>query len=227
MQNKALVITGGSGALGQVVVQRAISAGARIVTIDHSAKPFAAHEPPHLSLTGVDLGDATQANQAIAEAANYCGRIDALINLAGRFDMQPIADGDNAIWDRMMRANLMSALNASRAAIPHLLKSSAGRIIMIGSMSALQASASMGAYAASKSAVHRLMESLAAELRGKITVNAVLPSTINTAANRSAMPQADQANWVTPDELASVILFLAGDQASGVTGALIPVAGRM
>jgi NAD(P)-dependent dehydrogenase (short-subunit alcohol dehydrogenase family) len=123
--------------------------------------------------------------------------------------------------------NVLTALNTCKAAIPHLVASSAGRIINIGAMGALQAGAGMGPYAASKAGVHRLTEALAAEHKGKITVNAVLPSTIDTAANRSSMPKSDFSKWVAPQELADVILFLASDAASAVTGALIPVAGRV
>jgi NAD(P)-dependent dehydrogenase (short-subunit alcohol dehydrogenase family) len=108
-----------------------------------------------------------------------------------------------------------------------LLASDAGRIINVGAIGALQAASGMGAYAASKSGVHRLTEALAAELKGKITVNAVLPSIIDTAANRASMPKADFSKWVTPQELAQVILFLASDEASAVTGALLPVSGRV
>ena len=122
-----------------------------------------------------------------------------------------------------MRSTCSTALNASRAAIPHLAASGAGRIVNVGAMGALQAGAGMGAYAASKAGVHRLTEALAAEWKGKITVNAVLPSIIDTAANRASMPKADFAKWVTPQELAEVILFLASDAASAVTGALLPV----
>src|SRR5918912_2384186 len=124
----------------------------------------------------------------------------------------------------MYALNVTTALNASRAAIPHLVASGSGRIINVGAMGGLQAGAGMGPYAASKSGVHRLTEALAAEHKGKITVNAVLPSIIDTAANRADMPKADFSKWVTPQELAEVILFLASDAASGVTGALIPVA---
>jgi 3-oxoacyl-[acyl-carrier protein] reductase len=127
----------------------------------------------------------------------------------------------------MHRLNLLTALNASRASIPHLVASKAGRIVNIGAIGALQAGAGMGPYAASKSGVHRLTETLAAELKGKVTVNAVLPSTIDTSANRRDMPDADFAKWVTAPELAEVILFLASDAASAITGALLPVSGRV
>ena len=127
----------------------------------------------------------------------------------------------------MYALNVLTALNASRSAIPYLVASGTGRIVNVGAMGALQAGAGMGAYAASKAGVHRLTEALAAEWKGRITVNAVLPSTIDTPANRASMPKADFAKWVTPEELANVILFLASDAASAVTGALIPVSGRV
>ena len=138
-----------------------------------------------------------------------------------------MAEGDTATWERLYRVNTLTALNASRAAIPHLTASGSGRIINIGALGAFKAGAGMGPYAASKSGVHRLTETLAAALKGKVTVNAVLPSTIDTPANRRDMPKADFSSWVTPQELASVILFLASPEASAVTGALIPVSGRV
>lgn len=226
MNGKIVVITGASGALGQVVVEQAIVAGARIAAIDHgSSAP--APSPQRLQVGGVDLADATQADQAIAAVVKEFGGIDVLINIAGAFAFQSVADGDNKSWETMHRLNLLTALNASRAAIPHLVKSGAGRIVNVGAMAALQAGSGMGPYAASKAGVHRLTETLAAELKGKVTVNAVLPSTIDTPANRRDMPTADFAKWVTPGELASVIMFLASDDASAVTGALLPVAGRV
>ena len=135
--------------------------------------------------------------------------------------------GDTATWERLYRVNTLTALNASRAAIPHLIASGSGRIINIGALGALKAGSGMGPYAASKSGVHRLTEALANELKGNVTVNAVLPSTIDTPANRRDMPKADFSTWVTPQELANVILFLASPEASAITGALIPVSGRV
>jgi 3-oxoacyl-[acyl-carrier protein] reductase len=226
MNGKIIVITGASGALGQVVLERAVKSGATIAAIDHSAKTPAS-TPDRLQIGGVDLSDAAQADAAIAAVVKQFGKIDVLINIAGAFTFENIADGNNKSWETMHRLNLLTALNASRAAIPHLTSSKAGRIINIGAMGALQAGAGMGPYAASKAGVHRLTETLAAELKGKVTVNAVLPSTIDTVANRRDMPNADFSKWVTPDELASVILFLASDAASALTGALLPVSGRV
>ncbi len=226
MNGKVIVITGASGALGKVVMEAALARGAKIAAVDHAATRTPA-TPDQLHLGGVDLSDAAQAGKAIDDAVAHFGRLDVLINIAGAFSFETIADGDPKTWQRLYAINVLTALNASRAAIPHLVGSGAGRIINIGAMGALQAGAGMGPYAASKAGVHRLTEALAAELKGKITVNAVLPSTIDTPANRRDMPKADFGKWVTPAELANVILFLASDAASAVTGALLPVSGRV
>jgi NAD(P)-dependent dehydrogenase (short-subunit alcohol dehydrogenase family) len=226
MDGKVVVVTGALGALGKVVASVAQARGARVAGVDHAQAQTPA-TPTRIELGGVDLSDAAQAKQAIDAAASHFGRLDALINIAGGFAFETVAEGDSTTWQRMYALNVATALNASRAALPHLASSGTGRIVNIGAMGALQAGAGMGAYAASKAGVHRLTEALAAEWKGKITVNAVLPSIIDTAANRASMPTADFAKWVRPQELAEVILFLASDAASAVTGALIPVSGRV
>jgi NAD(P)-dependent dehydrogenase (short-subunit alcohol dehydrogenase family) len=226
MNGKVIVITGALGALGRVVAETAHKRGARVAGIDHAPSQLAA-TVDRIELGGVDLSDTAAAKKAIDAAASHFGRLDALVNIAGGFTFETVADGDPKSWQRMYAMNVLTALNTCKAAIPHLVVSSAGRIINIGAMGALQAGAGMGPYAASKAGVHRLTEALAAEHKGKITVNAVLPSTIDTSANRSSMPKADFSKWVAPQELADVILFLASDAASAVTGALIPVTGRV
>ena len=226
MDGKVVVITGASGALGKVVAETATARGARVAGVDHATSQLPATEK-RIELGGVDLSDAISANRAIDAAAAHFGRLDALVNIAGGFAFETVADGDSQTWQRMYALNVLTALNASRSAIPHLVASGAGRIVNVGAMGALQAGSGMGAYAASKAGVHRLTEALAAEWKGRITVNAVLPSTIDTPANRASMPGADFAKWVTPQELADVILFLASDAASAVTGALLPVSGRV
>ena len=226
MDGKVVVVTGALGALGRVVVEEARARGARMASIDHAPASIPA-TPDHIELGGVDLSDAAQAKNAIDTAASHFGRLDALVNIAGGFAFETVADGDANTWQRMYALNVMTALNASRAAIPHLVASPAGRIVNVGAMGALQAGSGMGAYAASKAGVHRLTEALAAEFKGQITVNAVLPSIIDTAANRDSMPKSDFTKWVRPKELADVILFLASDAASAVTGALLPVNGRV
>src|SRR3982074_1801734 len=225
MDGKVVVVTGASGALGKVVAEAALARGSRVAGVDHAASQIPA-TGNRIELGGVDLSDAAQAKKAIDAVAAHFGKLDALINIAGGFAFETIADGDPKTWQRMYALNVTTALNASRAAIPHLTASSAARIVNVGAMGALQAGAGMGAYAASKAGGPRLTEAPAAEYKGKITVNAVLPSIIDTAANRASMPKADFAKWVTPQELAEVILFLTSDVASAVTGALIPVSGR-
>lgn len=226
MDLRVFVVTGALGALGRVVADEALASGVRVACIDHAPTQVPA-TPERLELGGVDLTDAAAAKKAIDAAAAHFGKLDALINIAGGFAFEAVADGDPKTWQRMYALNVTTALNASRAAIPHLAASGSGRIVNIGARGALEAGSGMGAYAASKAGVHRLTEALAAEQKGKITVNAVLPSIIDTAANRESMPKADFTKWVRPRELADVILFLASDAASGVTGALIPVSGRV
>lgn len=226
MQGKIVVITGALGALAKVVAEAARSRGARIAGIDYAPSQVAA-TAEGIEIGGVDLSDAAQAKAAVEAAAKHFGRLDALINIAGGFAFETVGDGAIKTWQRMHALNLLTALNASQAALPHLAASDAGRIVNIGAMGALQAGSGMGPYAASKAGVHRLTEALASEWKGKVTVNAVLPSIIDTQANRADMPKADFSKWVTPHELAEVILFLVSDAASGVTGALIPVGGRV
>ncbi|WLB50592.1 SDR family oxidoreductase [Bradyrhizobium sp. 521_C7_N1_3] len=226
MQGKVLIVTGALGALGKVVAETASARGARVAGIDHAPSQVSA-TPERIEIGGVDLSDPAQAKTAVEAAAKHFGRLDALINIAGGFAFETVGDGDIKTWQRMYALNVLTALNTSRAALPHLAASGAGRIVNIGATGALQAGSGMGPYAASKAGVHRLTEALANEWKGKVTVNAVLPSIIDTKANRADMPKADFSKWVTPQELAEVILFLVSDAASGITGALIPVGGRV
>ena len=226
MDGKVVVVTGASGALGKVVAQAALARGARVGGVDYALSQIPA-TANRIELGDIDLSDAAQAKKAVDAVASHFGRLDALINIAGGFAFEAVAEGDPKTWQRMYALNVLTALNASRAALSHLAASSSGRIVNVGAMGALQAGAGMGAYAASKAGVHRLTEALAAEWKGKIAVNAVLPSIIDTPANRASMPKADFGKWVTPQELANVILFLVSDAASAITGALLPVSGRV
>jgi 3-oxoacyl-[acyl-carrier protein] reductase len=226
MDGKVVVVTGALGALGKVVAEVALARGARVAGVDYGTSQIAA-TPDRIEFGGVDLSDPAQAKKAIDAVASHFGRLDALVNIAGGFAYETVAEGDPKTWQRMYALNVLTALNTSRSAIPHLAVSASARIVNVGAMGALQAGSGMGAYAASKAGVHRLTEALAAEWKGKITVNAVLPSTIDTPANRASMPKADFGKWVTPQELADVILFLVSDAASAVTGALLPVSGRV
>jgi NAD(P)-dependent dehydrogenase (short-subunit alcohol dehydrogenase family) len=176
----------------------------------------------------VDLADAGAARAALDDAARRLGGLDARVNVAGAFRWETLADGSLETWDLLYRVNLRTALAASQAALPHLRASGGGRIVNIGAAASAKAGAGMGAYAASKSGVARLTEALAEELKDeRITVNAVLPSIIDTPPNRADMPKADFDRWVKPEQLADVIVFLLSDRAQAVTGALLPVVGRV
>jgi len=223
MQDKVIVITGATGALGQVVANTARECGWIVAEINRAPAPA---EVTPLSFGGVDLTNAEAAAAAIRQIAEQAGRIDALLNIAGGFVWSDLANADAITWDRMYALNLKTALNASRVALPHLVESK-GAIVNVGALGALKAGAGFGPYAASKAGVHRLTESLAEELKGRVRVNAVLPSTIDTPQNRKDMPNADPKLWVQPEELARVMLFLVSDEASAVTGALVPVTGRV
>ncbi len=229
LQNKRIAITGAFGALGTAIVQAAHAAGARIAAIDHAASaPTALQQEGVHALGGCDLADAAAAQRAIDTAATTLGGLDALINVAGTFRWQTLEGGDLDTWDLLYRVNLRTAAAASKAALPHLRRSTAGRIVNIGANAAQKAGAGMGAYAASKAGVARLTEALAEELKDTtITVNAVLPSILDTAANRQDMPDADFSRWVKPAQLADVVVFLLSDRAAAVTGALLPVTGRV
>ena len=226
MKSKVVVVTGAFGALGGAVVQVAAARGARVAALDLSAPPRAvevAVGATGLALGGADLTDPAAAAAVLQQVAARLGGVDVLVNVAGAFRYEPIEGGDPATWDLMYKINVTTAVNASRAALAYLLKSDAGAIVNIGAGAAIKAGAGMGAYAASKAGVHRFTESLAEELKGRVTVNAVLPSTIDTPANRRDMPDADFSKWVAPEALAHIILFLAENRA--VTGALLPVNG--
>ena len=225
MTDRVVAITGGHGVLGRAVLEAALADGLKVAVIDHAM----GHPTPDgvLEVGGVDLTDPAQAGQAIAAVIGRFGRLDALLNIAGGFVWQTTDDADPA-WDRMHALNVTTALNASRAALPHLKASDQGRIVNVGSAAALKAGAGMGAYGAAKAGVHALTQALAEELKAtSVTVNAVLPSIIDTPANRKDMPDADPAQWVAPGDLAAVILFLASARSRAMTGALVPVTGRV
>jgi NAD(P)-dependent dehydrogenase (short-subunit alcohol dehydrogenase family) len=230
MAGRVYAITGAFGALGSAVARAAAAQGARLALIDFAKTP-----PPGLPgggdvlvLGGVDLTDAVAAGAAIDAVADRFGGLDVLLNIAGGFRWETLETSLAEGWHRLFLMNVQTAANASRAAIPYLRESKSGRIVNVGANAALKASMGMGPYAASKAGVHSLTESLAEELKADdVTVNAVLPSILDTPTNRADMPKADFAAWVRPDELAAVMLFLAGEDASAVTGALIPVTGRV
>ena len=230
--SRIVAVTGAFGVLGEVVATAAAAQGDRLALIEHAPRaPEGLGEAcgaQTLVVAGIDLSDPAAAQSAMDQVADRFGGLDALINIAGGFRWQTVEAGAPAQWDRLFAMSLKPALNASRAALPLLKARPAGRIVNVGAAGALKAGAGMGAYGASKAAVHKLTESLAEEVKAEgVTVNAVLPSIIDTPANRADMPDADFTAWVAPADLASVILFLASEAARAVTGALVPVTGRV
>jgi NAD(P)-dependent dehydrogenase (short-subunit alcohol dehydrogenase family) len=226
LSGKVIAVTGACGALGTAVATILSGCGARVAHLDHA--PVTAGSPAgDLALGGIDLADEAAAAAAMSTIVQWAGRLDGLVNIAGGFRFEKLDGGTLESWDSMYRMNLRTGVCCCKAALPHLLKSGGGRIVNVGALGAVKAGAGMGAYAASKAGVAKLTEALAEELKDRgITVNAVLPSTMDTARNRIDMPTADFSRWVTPRAMGEVIAFLLSEAAGVITGALIPVSGR-
>jgi NAD(P)-dependent dehydrogenase (short-subunit alcohol dehydrogenase family) len=230
LEGKVIVVTGGFGVLGNALGQHLQAHGARVALLDRAET---AHDPidddfRSLSLGGVDLTSSESASTALQQTAEHFGRIDGLVNVAGGFAWETLETGSLETWDRLYQMNLRTAVVASQAVLPHLFASEGGQIVNVSAQASLKAGLGMGAYAASKAGVARLTEALAEELKDRrITVNAVLPSIIDTPTNRTDMPDAEFDRWVSPRQLASVIAFLLSDDAQAVTGACLPVSGRV
>jgi NAD(P)-dependent dehydrogenase (short-subunit alcohol dehydrogenase family) len=228
LSGKVLAITGSDGALGRAAAATLSGYGATLALIEHASAPSTAPPAGARHYGGIDLTQENAAHAVMERVVKEAGRLDGLVNIAGGFRWEELAGGMLDSWDSMYRINLRTAVASCQAALPFLLQSGGGRIVNVGAMGAVKAAAGMGAYAASKAGVAKLTEALAEELKDRgITVNAILPSTLDTPKNRADMPRADFTRWVAPVEAAEVIAFLVSDAARAVTGALIPVAGRV
>lgn len=230
IEGRKLLVTGGTGALGRAVVLAALDRGAEVAATYLVAEECAAAETAFGSravLVQADLGSEDQTATAVDAAAAALGGLDGIVAIAGGFDMGPLADVDGSRFDAMMSMNARSLYHTLRAGVPHLKAAGGGSVTAIGARPAVAGAAQMAAYAASKAAVMSLVQSLSQELLAShIRVNAVLPSIIDTPANRAAMPDADHAAWVTPEALAKIILFLTSSEAAPISGALVPAYGR-
>lgn len=235
LNSKVAIITGATGNLGQAVASTFRQAGARCALVARGAKRLSQLYPDAmvgkdlLAVADIDLANPIDTERLADTVAAHFGRIDVLVNTAGGFaGGRPVHAAGLDVWEQMFRINLNTALNACRAVVPRLLaQGSGGRIVNVGARAALSGVATLGPYCAAKSALLRLTETLAAELREHgITVNSVLPGTIDTPQNRKDMPGADFSKWVTPQAIADVIAFLASDAAGAVSGAALPVYGR-
>ena len=219
LEGKKIVITGAAGGLGAGVARVALDQSAEVVLLD-VVDGFTSEIGQAYS---VDLLDAA----AVQEVFDKIGDFDVLANIAGGFDMGPSVDGtEDEFWQRIFDINVTTLRRVLKVAVPILVSRGCGSIVNVGAVGALQGSANMSAYQASKATVMRLTESLSEEVKAAgINVNAVLPSVIDTASNRAAMPEADFDAWVTPTDLGEVICFLGSDAARAVHGALVPVRG--
>jgi NAD(P)-dependent dehydrogenase (short-subunit alcohol dehydrogenase family) len=232
LQDRVVVITGAAGNLGSACAALFRSAGARCVLIDQAQDPlnqtFSGWDDRHLLLGNVDLTREGGLDLVVPAIINKYGRIDALVHTVGTFrGGQATHTGDPGDWDLLLTLNLRTTVHAVRAFIPPMVAQRFGRAVVIGARAALHGVANVAAYGASKAAVLRLAESLAAEVKGAgVTVNAVLPATMDTPQNRAAMPHADFSKWTSPAQVAQVIAFLVSDAGRDITGAAIPVFGR-
>jgi NAD(P)-dependent dehydrogenase (short-subunit alcohol dehydrogenase family) len=229
-KNDVVMITGATGNLGRAVANAFARRNASLCLLVRELvdlEPLRREGAADVLACPADLMDGKAIEAAVATAVKRFGRIDVLCNIAGGFAMgEAVHEIDAKSWSHMMELNAGSVLRVSHAVVPQMLAQKSGKIVNIGAYSALSGKAQMGAYIASKSAVIRLTESMAAELRDQgINVNCILPSIIDTPENRASMPKADPRKWVAPEALADVILFLASPAARAIHGAAIPVVG--
>jgi len=228
--SQVVMITGAAGNLGRGVAQAFAAQGAKLVLVDLKREALVAaygEEGPDRLYAPVNLMEQAQVDASVETAINKFGRIDVLCNIAGGFRMgaqvHELAEAD---WRFLLEINAGTVLHTTHAVVPRMLAAGGGKIINIGAFAAQKGAAQMGAYITSKSAVIRLTESMAAELREKnINVNCILPTTIDTPENRKAMPDADPARWVPVADLAATIVFLASPGAKSIHGAAIPITG--
>ncbi len=234
LKDKVTIITGAVGNLGTATARLFQQAGAKTVLVDYSPDRVRevfkdiANSPDHLLAGGIDLSEAASVGKLIDQTLARFGRVDALVNTVGGYrGGKPVHETDLADWDFLFNINVRTTLLCCRAVIPQMLKQQRGAIINVASRDGLSGNAGYAAYSASKSAVLRLTESLAAELKASnINVNCIMPGTIDTPQNRAAIPNGDFSKWVEPAAIAEVIAFLASDSARAINGAAVPVYGK-
>ena len=232
--NQVVMITGSVGNLGSVVARSFQNAGAKLALVDRgedrlkAAFPDLVLEADFLLVNCADLMDEGAVEVSVSEAMQHFGRIDVMVNTVGGFRAgTPLHETPLDTWDFLLSLNARSVFIACKKVIPHMLDRGSGKIVNMAARPGLEGKSGMAAYSASKAAVIRLTESMSAELKDQgINVNCVIPGTIDTSANREAMPDADFSAWVAPESLADVILFLSSEASRDVHGAAVPVYGR-
>jgi len=231
--NQVVIITGASGNLGNALVERFRAAGAKLVLVERNAGklkqayPDLADHPDH-SIAGADLTNAEAMKAAVDATIARFGRVDVLVNTVGGFRAgTPLHETPLDTFDFLMNLNARTVYIAAQAVLPTMLAQGRGKIISIAARPGLEGRANQAAYSASKAAVLRLTESMAAEYRMQnINVNCIIPGTIDTPQNRTAMPDSDFSKWVQPESLADVVAFLASDLARDVHGVALSVVGK-
>ncbi|QRN83924.1 SDR family oxidoreductase [Chloroflexota bacterium] len=232
--DKIVVVSGAAGALGREVVKAFLREGATVCALDHREGRLA-EQGLDVGVSGrlemvenIDLSQTGVAPKVQSEVHQRSGQVDVVVHTVGGFTYGETVDALSAeTWQKMLDINVNTFLNLAKAFIPDLVETGSGKIITIGAKAALKGGAKMGAYSATKAALLRLTESMAAELAGKgVQVNCVLPGTIDTPNNRAEMPNADFSKWVSTAKIAETILFLASPESDAITGASIPVYGQ-
>jgi len=230
MRGTTVLVTGATGNLGRAVARAFGRQDANLVLVGQRRDALASTYGPEDDkriFAPADLLDRTQVDAAIARALERFQRIDVVCNIAGGFRSGTMVhEATEEEWKFLFDINVRTLLNVVRAAVPHMIAAGRGTIINVGAHAAFKAMAEMAPYSAAKSAVLRVTEAMAAELRArKITVNCVLPTTLDTPENRAAMPDVDPARWVAPEDCAKVFVFLASAYGRPINGAAIPVTG--
>jgi NAD(P)-dependent dehydrogenase (short-subunit alcohol dehydrogenase family) len=217
-----VLITGANGGLGTAVCEAFVASGAIVIGVARAWK-----EPAAFTTISADVSTADGCESMVKQALAL-GSIDALVHLVGGFaGGSPLAETTDQTWDGMMNLNVRAAFCSFRAALKPMQAAGRGRIVAVGSRMAVEPSPNFAAYAVSKAALVALVKNVAAE--GKkfgVTASVVLPSVIDTPANRTAMPDADASRWVTAESIAKLLVFLTSDAAADTSGAVIPVYGR-
>jgi len=226
MEGRVVLITGAKGGLGTSVTERFLEVGATVVGTSRSIKQSDFNHPKFTAIAA-DFSNGAAVNDLVNQVVSRFGKIDALAHVMGGFAAGTVAETDDKTWDMMRDLNLTSAFYILRAVIPHMRKAKYGRIVAVGSLAAVESHAGLGAYVTSKMAMAALVRTVALEnADANITANVVLPGTMDTHANRAAMPDADFSKWVQTADVAKLIQTLASDEAAQITGTLVPIQGK-
>lgn len=221
LSGTVVLIAGGSGALGKTITPAFVRSGARVISADRNPPPVQVTEGRALK---ADVTDETDVRRLVDDVIRTAGRVDVLVNLVGGFAEGRVADTDVSLWHRMLTLNLTSAFLLSKAVLPHMMDRGSGRILHVAAWAAVDPFPGAAAYIVAKSGLLALIRVLALELQGSgVTVNGVLPTTVDTPANRATMSEADPSTWAKPESIAETLLFLASEEAGQIGGAVIPV----